>query len=68
MSRKKQNIKIEIHLEENIERIFSQREIDLFWELKIAALIKNSGVKKEEICHKGKNDAFPPSILEKHQL
>lgn len=49
MSRKKQTIRIQIDMEKNMDYVFDRRETQLFWESKIAALIRNSGVSKEDL-------------------
>lgn len=51
MSRKKQNIKIQMYIEGNLNHVFNRKEILLFWESKIEDLVRKSGVNKEDLLH-----------------
>lgn len=49
MSRKKQNIKIQMYIEGNLNHVFNRKEIHLFWESKMEDLIRKNGVNKEDL-------------------
>lgn len=44
MARKKQNIKICVHIVENMDSVFNREEVQEFWTEKMAALLRKSGI------------------------
>lgn len=51
MSRKKQNIKIQMYIEGNLNHVFNSKEIHLFWESKMEDLIRKNGVNKKDLLN-----------------
>lgn len=44
MARKKQNIKICVHIVENMDSVFNREEVQDFWIEKMAAILRKSGI------------------------
>lgn len=44
MARKKQNIKICVHIVENMDSVFNREEVQEFWTEKMVAILRKSGI------------------------
>lgn len=44
MARKKQNIKICVHIVGNMDSVFNREEVQEFWTEKMAAILRKSGI------------------------
>lgn len=44
MVRKKQNIKICVHIVENMDSVFNREEVQDFWTEKMVAILRKSGI------------------------
>lgn len=49
MSRKKQEIHIHVHGEEQMKRIYNRKKVVSFWEMKIGELLRKSGIDKKDL-------------------